>query len=534
MNPFSSYLCGIFFFFFLTTCNAFESVDELTLEEKVGQLLMVHFNGENVNNETKELIQTLHIGHIIYYNWANGLYSPEQIDCLSNGLQKLAAQNRIPLPLIIAVDQEGGIVSRLQEGFTSFPGNKVIAETGDPSLAELCAYATGLELRSVGINMNLAPVVDINSNPRNPVIGIRSFGETPEIVISYAEKSLQGYHRAGIITALKHFPGHGDVQTDSHSDLPILRKSLSDLEKMELLPFNHFVDKTDAIMTGHLMVPSIDPAHCATLSPSLLNLLRLKVGFKGVIISDSLVMEGVLKNGGSIENTCIQAFNAGCDILLLGGKLMIGSQKELSLSDIKKIHSVLVDAVKIGIISEKRLNQSVQRILALKKKYLFQEKVSSFDAEKHCELAKDIAKKALKIISHPDFQSISLQDKQIALFIPKSQQKVVDQTSLSKIGKSSSSFIFEDNDIDDYTKPMVIANESEVTIFCSYNAWKNPNQLNLIQTLLTSGKPLILIPLRDPLDAVLVPEAHMTLIPFSPTVHSIEAVYEFLSKLSPK
>lgn len=164
----------------------------LSLEEKVGQLLMVQVHGEVANEEARTLIQETKVGGIIYYTWSNGLHSPEQVRTLSAGLQELTKENPTPLPLLIAVDQEGGIVTRLKNGFTSFPGNKALGMTGDPSLAEASALAIGQELGAVGINMNLAPVVDVNINPRNSIIGIRSFSESPEKVALFGKQALTG------------------------------------------------------------------------------------------------------------------------------------------------------------------------------------------------------------------------------------------------------------------------------------------------------------------------------------------------------
>lgn len=333
----------------------------MSLEEKVGQLLMVHFNGEIANEEAETLIQEIHVGGFIYYNWANGLTSPAQVKNLSQSLQALSS-----IPLLIAVDQEGGPVCRLTKGFTVFPDNKSIAMTGDEEYAEACAFTIGQELLAVGVNLNLAPVVDVNSNPRNPVIGIRSYGDAPEIVIPFAKKAVQGYHRAGILTSLKHFPGHGDVEVDSHRDIPFLNKSKEQLQQLELRPFAALAASADTIMTAHIMVPAIDPVNCATLSKKILDILRREIGFEGVIISDSLVMEGLLKNCASVDEAAIRALNAGCDLLLLGGKQLHGSKLELSVADIKRIHQSLVTAVKEGAVPEARVNEAVNRVLKLK------------------------------------------------------------------------------------------------------------------------------------------------------------------------
>ncbi len=350
------------------SCFSSSHLEEMTVEEKVGQLMLVHFHGEKGNEDAKRLIQEVHVGGIIYYNWANGLHSPKQVLELSSDLQMLGSQNRIPIPLLIAVDQEGGRVARLTKGFTLSPGNGALGMTGDVKLAEELAFTMGKELRAVGVNFNLAPVVDINSNPQNPVIGSRSFGDSIEIVVPFARHAIQGYHKAGVITSLKHFPGHGDVEIDSHEDLPILLKSKEQLEKLELVPFFALAKEADTVMTAHIVVPSIDPLYSATLSKKVLDILRKE--FNGVIVTDSLVMEGVLKNCSSVEDAAILAINAGCDLLCFGGKQLIDESLELTVKDLERIHKSLVDAVKSGQISQERLNASVQRILDLKSKYL--------------------------------------------------------------------------------------------------------------------------------------------------------------------
>lgn len=355
------------------SCFARELQLPLSLEEKVGQLLMVQFHGEEANDDARRLIQEAKVGGIIYYNWCNGLHSPTQVRALSLGLQQLTKDNPHPIPLLIAADQEGGKVARLRQGFTPSPGNWALGETGDPYLAKEAALVTGIEMLDVGINMNLAPVVDINSNPRNPVIGVRSFGDNAEIVLSFAEQALSGYKQAHIIATLKHFPGHGDTDIDSHQDLPIVHKSKEELERMELLPFAKLCHSSEAIMTAHILVPAFDTENCSTLSEKTLNYLRQTLGFQGVIVSDSLVMNGVLKKCHTVDEAAIQALKAGCDILILGGKLIAGEHAgfELTTSDIERVHRVIINAVQKGDISEERVNQAVEKILDLKNRYLY-------------------------------------------------------------------------------------------------------------------------------------------------------------------
>lgn len=335
----------------------------LPLEEKVGQMLMVNFKGEIANEDAKTLIQEIGVGGIIYYTWANQLSSPTQVFDLSQSLQSLSK-----FPLLIAVDQEGGKVARLKEGFTNSPGNQAIAETGSLCFAEQIAFIMGQEMKQVGINLNLAPVVDVNVNPNNPIIGTRSYSHDPEIVSLFAKATLNGFHKAGLMTTLKHFPGHGDVEVDSHLDLPVLNKSVEELKQIELLPFAKLADETDAIMTAHILVPEMDSENCATLSPQIVSYLRQTIGFKGVIITDSLLMKGVLKQVGTVDEAAIRAILAGCDLLLIGGKKLNGNgeKEELTPNDIWKVHSSIMNAVKTGRISEERIDESVERIFHLK------------------------------------------------------------------------------------------------------------------------------------------------------------------------
>lgn len=408
-------------FSLLFTTPLFSSpMPTMTIEEKVGQILQVHFNGETANDDAKILIQELHVGSIIYYNWANGLTSPSQIYDLSWGLQALAKESRLGIPLLIAADQEGGRVMRLREGFTQFPGNWVLGMTEDPSLAEKCAYAMGVEMKAVGVNYNLAPVVDINSNPSNSVIGTRSFGSTPEMVTAFAAQALKGYRRANVITSLKHFPGYGDVNVDAHQDLPVSNKTKDELKKIELYPYFQLLSQADSIMSAHILVKALDPDNCSTLSKTTLQgLLRKEMGYTGLIISDSLVMEGVLKNIPSIDEVAIRAIEAGCDMLCLGGKQLLTGLPtiELTIDDVKNIHHSIVQAVQSGRLSEKQITLSAQKIWDLKQAFgLFLEQpldkaaaLNLIRSPEHLQLAEEITKKAMKadFVSNPNLSAIA-------------------------------------------------------------------------------------------------------------------------------
>lgn len=492
---------------------------DLTLEEKVGQILMVHVHGEIANDDAKALIQDVKVGGIIYYNWANGLYSPYQVQNLSWSLQRLTQETPSRLPLLIAVDQEGGIVTRLNQGFTVFPSNRALCETHDPNMAHWAAYITGEELRAVGVNMNLAPVVDVNSNPRNPVIGIRSYGDNPEEVISFAEKALEGYQKANIIATLKHYPGHGDVEIDSHEALPLISKSIEELEKNELLPFRKLAPQANVIMTAHLRIPSMDQEKCATYSKKILDYLRNELGFNGAIITDSLAMKGALQEYPTIDEAVIAAINAGSDIILLGGSQLVGGQVtfEFKVDDIKRIHASVVDAVRKGVVSEERLDESVKRILDLKEHYLPKDFYDPPPAQisDNQQLAIEIARKSLCI---EEKTPITMGEKVL----------IVCPNLLGPYFKGPITFEGLNPTKEEIEQIAKQAEIADTVLLFSYNAWKNPSQMQLIQTLFDRNNQLILCVMRDPLDGDLFPDIPLVIKAFNPTAVSIQAILDAL------
>lgn len=516
---------------FSSQCSAVD----LTLEEKVGQLLMVHFQGEDVNEDAKTLIQEVHVGGFIYYNWSNGLSSPRQVHQLSLHLQELALKTNSKIPLIIATDQEGGLVARLTKGFTVFPGNKALGMAKNPSLAKEQALIMGKELRAVGITMNLAPDVDVNSDPENPVIGIRSFSDSAEEVALFAQHTIQGYKEAKILTTAKHFPGHGDVKIDSHGDLPIIKKVRAQLDQEELLPFFAISNQVDAIMTAHLLVPALDPDTCSSLSKKTIDILRNEAHFDGVIITDSLVMEGLLKTCSSIDEAAIRSLEAGTDILLLGGRHLLGKEKdpvELKVTDIKRIHGAIVQAVKSGRLPLKRIDQAVRRVLALKNRYPLSitqeappESLSTSESE---SLSRTIAELALKASVRKPFHSPSYS---YGLIAPEALKGPLSKISLC----TSSSFYFPGLNPGEETKKeiLTITKKTDAIFFFTYNAWKNQAQQDLVNAIIALGKHVVVIATRDPLDETLFPQADCVITTYSPTAPSLDAAENYLAKCFP-
>ncbi|MEV5831310.1 glycoside hydrolase family 3 N-terminal domain-containing protein [Spirillospora sp. NPDC052242] len=321
-------------------------VAKMSVREKVGQLFVPTFYSRA---DALRTIRRYHVGGLIYFPENFG--SPEETAAQSNALQKASK-----IPLVLGVDEEQGIVTRTPF-ITRFPGNMALGATADPAQARAAARVTGAELRAVGINLDYAPVADVNVNPRNPVIGVRSFGSDPARVSQMVTGAVQGYQDAGVAAVAKHFPGHGDTATDSHSGLPVIEHDPDTWRKVDAPPFEAAIAAgVDAIMTAHIELPKLDGSgDPATLSRNVLTgLLRERLGYDGVITTDSLRMEGVRTKYGD-GAVAVRAVQAGADQLLMP-------------PDLPEAYGAVVDAVRSGKITERRLDASVTRILRLKQR----------------------------------------------------------------------------------------------------------------------------------------------------------------------
>ena len=325
----------------------------MTLEEKVGQLFVVTITPGSAGWFKKAALAGRLGGAILQ----GGDFDAGTFRETSAKMQGWAASAPRRIPILFTVDHEGGpVFTENRLGTTIFPGNMALGATGDAKLAEEAAYATGEELRTLGIHVDFSPVVDVNSNPKNPIIGLRSFGEDASEVARFGTAALKGFRAAGVAPTVKHFPGHGDADTDSHWGVPIIRHSLKQLEEVDLVPFKAAVAAdVPIVMSSHILLPAVDPDHIVTLSSAALEgLLRGKLGFQGVIASDSLSM-GAVSFHMRISEGAVRALEAGCDLLLLGrfGSLSVSEER-------------VAEAVRSGRISRERLDRSVRRILKLK------------------------------------------------------------------------------------------------------------------------------------------------------------------------
>jgi beta-N-acetylhexosaminidase len=371
------------------------------IAKKVAQLLIFGFHGTTVNDEIRELIRTDQVGGIILFS--RNLGTKEEILQLTMDLQNEAKEAGHKDPLFICVDQEHGVVRRLEGGTTVFPGAMLLGATGDPELSFKTAYATGQELKALGFNWNFAPTVDVSNNPQNPIIGTRAYSDDPVEVARFGIAAMKGFQAAGIVSSLKHFPGHGDTTFDSHVALPIVPHDLKRLEEVEFLPFQQgIVGGADSIMTAHVYFPAIEEKSGwpATLSSAVITgLLREKLDFEGVVVSDNMEMDAI-SNGIGTPRGAVEAIKAGVDMVI------VSHQPELQ----KAVISAITEAVEQGEISLDRLEEALERVQGLKNKYLtwediptstnLEERSAVIGREEHQRLAEEVYRKGVTIVKN--------------------------------------------------------------------------------------------------------------------------------------
>ncbi|MFW6267304.1 MAG: beta-N-acetylhexosaminidase [Halanaerobium sp.] len=508
----------------------------MSLEEKVGQLFQVGFSGSTVNDEIKDLIENYHIGGVIYFS--RNIKNPAQTAELSNNLQQLALDSGSGFPLFISADQEGGTVTRLK-GATHFPGNMALGAAQSKNLTEEVAQATASELKNLGINVNLAPVLDVNNNPANPVIGVRSFGEDPELVAELGMSYIKGLQSEGITATAKHFPGHGDTDTDSHLDLPIIKHQRSRLDEVELYPFKKAIEAgVDSIMTAHVYFPAIEKEEGipATLSKSVLtDLLRDELKFEGLIITDCMEMNAIVNTFGTVEGA-VRTIEAGSDTVLVSH----------SYQQQKKAIEAVIEAVKSGRISEKRIDQSVKRILTLKGKRINLKQVDQYDPDQidfkaHQRTAQKLAEKALTLVKNEGvFPLSNPKNKKITVI-----DFEMDRVSLAENeGAKRNLFVndlqgefgdleylrLEENNVISAAEQKKL-DQSDLIIVCTYNALANTEQAALAEKLAENNKVVVLA-LRNPYDYRLIEktQAFITTYDYSPAAQKAAADF-FLGKI---
>jgi len=499
----------------MTTLNARlreVEVNDLSLPEKVGQVLMVGFAGKDAEG-ARDAIVNLKVGGIIYF--ARNTGSIPETATLSQTLQDMAAACG-SLPLLISIDQEGGPVVRLDRGLPLMPGPMSLGATGDPDLAFKVARATGTQVRAAGININLAPVLDANDNPANPVIGVRSFGSDPSLVETLGAAAVKGFMSAGVAPVGKHFPGHGNTSVDSHFDLPVLPHTMERLEEVELRPFRAAIRAgVPAIMTAHILFSVIDPERPATLSePVLQGLLRRALGFQGVIMTDCMEMDAISKNPGTARGAVL-ALKAGADMVLISHTSRY--QREA--------YEMIVEAVRTGEIPLSRLDDAVRRVLSMKKALKVPNPLPPDAAltEEFRRLSAEAHLRSITVLKDDTLPRPGGPGSRFVIHSPYPATALVE--ALTRRGAQVVHRIYEGD--------TGSGSHDATVVVLTQNAWKDAEHAAHVKSILQEKPDAIVVAARDPYDFRVFPEARSFICSYSHRPEALQALAEVITGAAP-
>ncbi|WP_442815028.1 glycoside hydrolase family 3 protein [Streptomyces sp. NBC_01298] len=489
-----------------------------------------------------ELVARYHLGGIVYFGWAHNTRSPRQIAELSAGLQRAAAGSGGGVPLLLSIDQEHGAVARVGRPATLLPGAMALGALalgsgGSTAEARRAARIAGAELAAMGIRHDYAPVADVNVDPANPVIGVRSFGADPHAVAALVSAQVRGYQGAGVAATAKHFPGHGDTGTDSHVGLPLMKHTRAQWEELDEPPFRAAVEAgVDVVMTAHIVFPALDPSgDPATLSrPIVTGILRERLGFGGVVVTDALDMAGVRQKYGD-DRVPVLALKAGCDQLL--------NPPDLGLA----VRSVLA-ALESGELTRARIEESVLRILELKaRRGLFdapareaaQDAARVLDAvdatvgtPAHLAAAGEIADRTTTLLANPvGLLPLDPADRPLLLVTGTDPVSPTGTTGpptavlareLSALGCRATAL--------PPARAVAAAPGNAAVLVCTYNVPEGASpQRELVTELLATGVPVVLVAIRNPYDPARLPACAAELATYTWTDVELRAAARVLT-----
>lgn len=508
--------------------SAEELVSHMSMDEKLGQMLMVDIrswgkeSGENktpftmINENVSKMINEYHLGSVILFR--ENLIDTPQTVALINNLQGA----RDNLPLFISTDQEGGYVTRLRVG-TEMPGNMALGATGSEEMARQAGDVHGNELSSLGFNFNFGPVVDVNNNQNNPIIGVRAYSDDPVIVGKLARSYIEGIHHYPVLTSLKHFPGHGNVASDTHFALPSVNTDKASWQQTEMKPFADVMPFTDAIMTAHVVVPALDSATLkstdgkqigtpATLSkPILTGVLRNQLKFEGLILTDAMDM-GAISGNFDPHWAIKQAILAGNDIVLMP----VAIKDEASIVKLNALYDYLKNEAKNDPVLEQRINDSAQRVVYTKlNKRISAEPHDAAMAENivaspaHKDLENALSEKAITLIKNDNVLPYQLHShNKIMVYsderprnelIAKHLNALADEFGTSLSVKSDVIKLDQDTlTLEDIKRQI---QGQQFIILATYNLKNNPaNAQRIIDAAKEEKIPLVVISTRNPYD----------------------------------
>ncbi|MFI5730507.1 glycoside hydrolase family 3 protein [Kribbella sp. NPDC051587] len=525
--------------------QASRAIQGMSLEEKVGQLFVLFAYGPGAQQPDArntslygvatpaEVVAKYKPGGWIYFDGRGNVQNPTQVATMSNELQQAAIGTGLHVPLLISTDQEQGVVTRIGPPATQFGGGMALGASRSTADARTAAAITGRELKALGIRQDYAPDADVNINALNPVIGVRSFSSDPKLVSDMTAAQVQGFQRdAGITATAKHFPGHGDTVDDSHTALPTINHTLEQWNTIDAPPFKAAIKAgIDSIMTAHIVVPALDPSgDPATLSkPILTGVLRKQLGFQGVIVTDGLEMAAVRKQYGDAE-AAVRAIEAGVDQLLLP-----------PAPDVQ--FNAVLDAVRSGRISERRIDESLLRILLLKLKngvffqpYVDVAKAAAIGPADSLATAQKIVDKSITLVKD-NVKTLPLSNTPRTILVTgwgvSTTQSLANSlskrgaiTTVAQTGAAPSDAAIADS--------VAKAAANDVTVVLTRKAWdskvtdKLGKQRKLVNDLLATGKPVIVVAVQDPYDIAYFDAAPTYLATYGYAAVSMESLAKTL------
>ena len=495
----------------------------MTVREMLGQKLIFGFHGETLSEEFKALLREYKVGNVILFQ--RNVSSADQLRRLCAEIQEVI-QAETGYPAFIVIDQEGGMVSRLPPDAVTVPGAMAVSATGDPDNARIAAQITIRQLQGLGANFNMAPVLDVNTNPANPVIGVRSISDDPQKVAEFGVATVRAYENTGIYCCGKHFPGHGDTSVDSHIGLPRIEKTIEELERSELIPFRRCIEAgIPAIMSSHILFPNIEKENVpGTMSRTIItDLLKKRLGFQGLVFSDCLEMDAIQKYYGTAEGT-VAAIKAGVD--------MAEISKTISLMwDAAK---ALNEAAQAGELDMEEIRQSVEKILAIKKNMVVTPVPELCNRPEDHRTVQEMNRQAVtcyegeapvldehtlfcgcgdyraSLVGNPDMKMRHFPEHMAAAF---GAEAVITSRNPEE---------------EEIRRVLDAAARHDRIVLGTVNAHLFRGQLALAQALAQTGKELIIVALRNPYDLPLLPDCACKIVAYDyciPCFRALEEVF---------
>ncbi len=491
--------------------------------------MMVGFDGPRITPEVIDMVSNHKVGAIILFT--RNIETDNQTKRLTCELQELARKSGQQYPLIIATDQENGVVRRLHKTILDFPGNMALGAINEKETTYAVSYATANVMKSLGINMNLAPVLDVNNNPENPVIGVRSFGESVQMASDHGIKFIKGHQDIGVLTSGKHFPGHGNTHSDSHLKVPIVTDSYERLKEVELVPFKRAIEQNiDSVLISHVHYSAIDPDASipASLSENIITkLLREQMGFDGLVLTDCLEMYAISQSVG-IPEGALRALKAGADILIVSH----------TYEEQIKVIDHLEKAVKQGELKMERIDEALERIQRVKEmrlQWAYDNNLNSETSDNIKKLSNSTYQKAITIVKNDGLLPISQKNK-ICLHIvwklsnPKTFAEDMSDDSFSLKDMSALSSIAE------ITEQSITGGEIEINhsannvdVILLFTDDINPDERDLAQIYAAfPPEKLVVISIKSPYLLKNYFEANTLVAIYEPSKNAVEACVEAL------